>query len=415
MPSLFFDLLLYCASQTEPCTLEQGCAWLKQTYGLKIKKQSLDERFSFDAVTFAREVLKNALERQLNTIFENRFLPQFKRIPIKDGTRFNLSANLHKYYKGNGGSVGTSNSALCIQFEYDALSGKVLTMEITDGTRNDYTDAKETVSKVDMGDLIIRDLGYYSLPTLSKFDSAGAFFISRLGASTLIYERGKEKEISFKKLYNDMVKKEKSYIEMDIVAGKKERMNLRLIASIVPEDVYQKRLRKIEKNNRERGYNTSDDYKARCRFNLFVTNVGEESLSAKDVLVLYRIRWQIELMFKNWKSVFKIDEIQKMKYERFTCVLVAKLILIVVNLQIIWSLKKHYYEKEKKILSMYKCFKTLVKDFDIVYRILKKKREESKEGLRNIVEIFSENHWKVKQKNRTNYEDILDLFICKSV
>jgi hypothetical protein len=415
MPSMFFDLLLYCASQTEPCTLEQGCTWLKQTYGLEIKKQSLDERFSLDAVTFAKEVLKEALERQLNTVFESRFLPQFKRIPIKDGTRFNLSANLYKYYKGSGGSEGTSNSALCIQFEYDALCGKIITMEITDGTRNDQTDAKETVSRVEMGDLIIRDLGYYSLPTLSKFDSAGAFFISRLGASTLIYEPGKEKEISFAKLYNDMSKKKKAYVEIDIIAGKKERIPLRLIASIVPEEIYQKRLRKAEKNNKERGYNTSDDYKARCRFNLFITNIGSDILSAEDILTLYRIRWQIELMFKNWKSVFKIDEIQKMKYERFTCVLVAKLILIVVNLQIIWNIKKHYYAKVKKILSMYKCFKTLVKEFEIVYRILKKKREESKENLQNIVELFSANHWKEKRKNSVNYEDILDLFICKSI
>ena len=126
---MFFDMLLYCASQTEPCTLEQSCAWLSSSYGLKIKKQSLDGRFNLDAITFVKEVLKEALERQLNTILETRFLPEFKRIRIKDGTRFNLSANLYKHYKGSGGSNGTSNSALCIQFEYDGLSGKILTLE----------------------------------------------------------------------------------------------------------------------------------------------------------------------------------------------------------------------------------------------------------------------------------------------
>lgn len=201
-PSMFFDMLLYCASQTEPCTLEQSCTWLSTTYGLNIRKQSLDGRFNSDAITFLKEVLKDALEKQLSTIFETRFLPEFKRIRIKDGTRFNLSANLYKYYKGSGGSSGTSNSALCIQFEYDGLSGKILALEITDATKNDNTDAKETVSQVDMGDLIIRDLGYYSLPILSKFDAAKAFFISRLGANTKIYEPGQEDEISFKELYN---------------------------------------------------------------------------------------------------------------------------------------------------------------------------------------------------------------------
>jgi hypothetical protein len=411
---MFFDMLLYCASQTEPCTLEQGCTWLSNTYGLEIRKQSLDERFNLDAITFVKEVLKEALEKQLNSIFETRFLPEFKRMPIKDGTRFNLSANLYKYYKGSGGNKDTSNAALCIQFEYDGLSGKVLTLEITDATRNDHTDAKETISRVDMGDLIIRDLGYYSLPTLKTFDTAGAFFISRLGAKTNMYQSGQEKEISFKKLYNDMVKSKKNCVEMNILAGKKERMPVRLIAAIVPEEIYQKRIRKAEKQNKENGYNTSDDYKARCRFNLFITNIDSEILSANDVLVLYKLRWQIELMFKNWKSIFKIDEIQKMKYERFTCILIAKLILIVVNLQIIWNLKRFYFAKEKKILSMFKCFKTLIKEFKIVYGVLKNKKKESGKSLQKIVKMFSANHWKEKRKNRMNYEDILDLFICKS-
>jgi hypothetical protein len=412
---MFFDLLLYCASQTEPCTLEQGCIWLSNTYGLEIRKQSLDERFNLDAITFVKGVLKEALEKQLNSIFETRFLPKFKRMPIKDGTRFNLSANLYKNYKGSGGNKDTSNSALCIQFEYDGLSGKILTLEITDATRNDHTDAKETISRVDMGDLIIRDLGYYSLPILAKFDGAGAFFISRLGAKTNVYKPGKEEEISFKELYNDMVKSKKTCVEMEIVAGKKDRMCVRLIAAIVPEDIYQKRIRKAEKQNKENGYNTSDDYKARCRFNLFITNIKPETLSVDDVLVLYKLRWQIELMFKNWKSIFKIDEIQKMKYERFTCVLVAKLILIAVNLQIIWDLKRFYFAKQKKILSMFKCFKTLVKEFKIVYGILKSKKVESEKFLQEIVKMFSANHWKEKRKNRMNYEDILDLFICKSI
>jgi hypothetical protein len=412
---MFFDMLLYCASQTEPCTLEQSCTWLSSTYGLKIKKQSLNGRFNLDAITFLKEVLKDALERQLSTIFETRFLPEFKRIRIKDGTRFNLSTNLYKYYQGSGGSTGTSNSALCIQFEYDGLSGKILTLEITDATRNDQTDAKETVSKVDMGDLIIRDLGYYSLPTLSKFNAAKAFFISRLGAKTKIYVPDQEDEMSFKELYNNMVRKEKTCVEMRVYAGRKERMPVRLIVSIVPEGIYQNRIRKVEKSNKENGYNTSEDYRARCRFNLFITNIKPDVLSADDVLVLYKLRWQIELMFKNWKSILKIDQIQKMKYERFTCILVAKLTLIVVNLQIIWNLKKFYFEKKKKILSMFKCFKTLLKEFKIIYGILKKKRDESKKYLQEIVKIFSENHWKEKRKNRMNYEDILDLFICKSI
>jgi len=411
---MFFDMLLYCASQTEACALEQASTMVSKTFGLKIAKQSINERFNMGAVAFVKAILKVALEKQLNKVFTPDFLPQFNHIRIKDGTRFNLPKRLCEYYKGSGGNKDTSDAAVCIQFEYDARSGTVLSLDITSSTRNDHTDAKETVNRVDLGDLIIRDLGYYSLPTLTTFARSDAFFISRLGTKTKVYESDKQEEISFKELYGNMLKRGQTCIEKNVCVGKKECVPLRLIISIVPEDVYQKRIRDAEKNNKSRGHNTSDDFKARCRLNLFITNVMSEIISAEEILVLYKMRWQIELMFKNWKSICKIDEIQPMKYARFTCLLHAKLILIVVNLQIIWNLKRYYYLRKGKILSMVKCFNTLQRNFKKVYGILKKKRKESEKELQEILEMFSANHWKEKRKNRTNYEDILDLFICKS-
>lgn len=407
-------MLLYCASQTEPCTLEQSSSMVRETFGIQIAKQSIDERFNIDSVAFVKEILKEAIEKQLSKVFNQKFLSQFNKIRIKDGTRFVLPEKLKDHYKGHGGNNGASSAAVCIQFEYDAKSGKILSLDITHSTRNDQTDAKETVKRVDLGDLIIRDLGYYSLPTLTTFDRSGAFFISRLGTKTNVYKAGEQEEISFKKLYTNMLKHHHTDLEMDLEVGKKERMPSRLIISIVPEEIYQKRIRKIEKINKREGYTTSEDFKARCRFNLFITNVDAAVLSLKEVILLYKLRWQVELMFKNWKSIFKIDEIQSMKYERFTCLLHAKLILIVINLQIIWNLKRYYHQKEEKTLSMVKCFNTLVKDFKKIIGILKKKKTKSENMLQEILRKFATNHWKEKRKERLNYEDILDIFICKS-
>jgi len=414
MPAMFFDMLLYCASQTEACSLEQVSSMLSERYGIKISKQSIDERFNISSIDFVNAILREALEKQLNKVYDARFLPEYTRVCIKDSTRFNLPERLSDYYKGSGGSKGTSNAAVCIQFEYDVRNGKILALEITRGSRNDQTDAKETIPNVELGDLILRDLGYYSLPTLSKFSGSGAFFISRLGTKTYAYDAQKQNEISFKKLYETMLKKKITRIEKNIYAGKTERMPLRLIIDTVSDEVYQKRVRKIDKENKSQGFNTSDEYKARCRFNLFITNIEPKDLSIDEVLKIYRLRWQVELMFKNWKSICKLDKIQPMKFARFTCLLYAKLILIVLDLQIIWNLKRYYYAGTGKLLSMVKCFITLQKNFETVHRILKGKSKESEKCLLKISKILSKNHWKEKRKNRLNYEDILQLFICKS-
>ena len=119
-------------------------------------------------------------------------------------------------------------------------------------------------------------------------------------------------------------------------------------------------------------------------------------------------------MFKNWKSICKINCIQPMKFERYACLLQAKLILIVINLQIIWNLKRYCFAKRRKILSLFKCFKTLQEKFEAIYEIMRMKRKKSVKSLLKITKILSENHWKEKRKKRFNYEDILDLFICRS-
>ncbi len=65
--------------------------------------------------------------------------------------------------------------------------------------------------------------------------------------------------------------------------------------------------------------------------NLFITNVSADILSPDQVYNLYRVRWQIELVFKTWKGVLKIDKVRKMKANRFKCYLYGKLLWIVLN------------------------------------------------------------------------------------
>jgi len=413
-PARFFDLLLHCASHPELYSLAQASSKAPEISKLKISKQSIDGRFTGEAVAFVMSVLIEVLERQLSKVFCPEFLPQFNQVCIKDSTKFNVNDRLREHFKGNGGRHKTTKACVCIQYEYDARSGKILDLHVTNGTRNDATDATETQKRISKTNLIIRDLGYYNLSVLTGFDREGAFFISRLNATTLIYDKGQTDSLQFKTLYEQMKKRNLTSCEKQVLVGKKEQAQFRLIVQIVPEDVYEKRIRKVEIYNKTKGWNTTDDYKARCRFNLFITNIPILNITLEEITLLYRLRWQVELMFKSWKSVCAIHKLQPMKYERFACLLFAKLILIVVNLQIIRNLQGYHFKKTRQILSEFKCFKTLQESFSILKSIWKERRKKSEKNLMKLIRLFSSNHWKENRKERNNLCEIIDLFICKS-
>ena len=82
---------------------------------------------------------------------------------------------------------------------------------------------------------------------------------------------------------------------------------------------------------KNKNWTLSEECKLLCDFNLYIAdrNIG---LTLKQIVMVYALRWQIELTFKIWKSIFKIN--QKLNHTnifRFECYLYATLIKILVS------------------------------------------------------------------------------------
>ena len=64
-------------------------------------------------------------------------------------------------------------------------------------------------------------------------------------------------------------------------------------------------------------------------------------------------------MFKIWKSIWEIDEVKKVKKERFECYILSKLLTIILCWRVMWIVAKELYRIDNKALSFMKAFKTL--------------------------------------------------------
>lgn len=70
---------------------------------------------------------------------------------------------------------------------------------------------------------------------------------------------------------------------------------------------------------------------ALCDWTVFICNAPPWLLSLPEAWVLYRVRWQIELLFKLWKSHGGIDESRSGQTYRVLCEVYAKLLAMVVQ------------------------------------------------------------------------------------
>ena len=111
--------------------------------------------------------------------------------------------------------------------------------------------------------------------------------------------------------------------------GEVHRLPARLLAVRGPQAVADERRRRLWAVARKKGCMVSARRLALAAWIMLVTNVPSDRLTVREVLG--RTRWQIELLFKLWKSHGRVDESRSLKPWRILCEVYAKLLAMVVQ------------------------------------------------------------------------------------
>ena len=336
-------------------------------------KQSLQDRFNEKAVLLLKEVLSSLLNQQISSGFDKGLFSNFNRVRIKDSTRFALPESYACQYKGYGGVTYNSASMISIQCEYDLLSGKTMDLRLTNGLCNDQADSRDFTNQVEQADLFIRDLGYCTIDYMNRLSEKGAYFLNRLAPKIKVYYVDEpDQELDIKHCLKKLKRHQLPYMEYQILIGKTAKLPARLVVSAVDQGTYEKRMRKVRKQARSYGHKTSEEFQSRAKANLFVTNASAKDLPTKQIQPAYSLRWQIELIFKIWKSQAHINDLKEVKIHRFECQLLGQIIWLLLHWKLYWWLNHYIASNNKKILcspwKYYKC----------AYRLTHKLRDISK-------------------------------------
>ncbi len=118
--------------------------------------------------------------------------------------------------------------------------------------------------------------------------------------------------------------------EREVYVFHKQKMLLRLLAVRVPSEVAEQRRERARQEAKQHGRPVSQQKLDMCEWNILVTNASVELISASEGWEIRRVRWQIELVFRVFKSEGGIEKTQARTRERVLCELYAKLLAMVV-------------------------------------------------------------------------------------
>jgi Transposase DDE domain len=267
--------------------------------GVLVTPEAVEKRFTDKLISHLRKslehVLKHALAAEPTVV---PLLEKFTAVEIGDSTTVSLPDAYEAEFPGCGGKTGSGKAAVKLQVTWEMRTGSLNQLVVQPGRRSD---AKSVAvdDPVTPGSLTIRDLGYFCLKRFRSIGHQEASWISRWQQGTTVLDAEGESLDLLDFLRNQPTGEP---VDVPIVLGSAERLPCRLIAVRVPQEIANRRRQAAYEKAQKHGRVPTQEYLDWCEWTVFVTNCPDDLLTWKEVVVLYRTRWQIELLFKLWKS-----------------------------------------------------------------------------------------------------------------
>jgi hypothetical protein len=265
--------------------------------GVDVTENAITQRFTPELVKFLEAALKRVLSHVLITDAPPiKLLERFPQVVIGDSTTVTLPDEYAEQFPGCGGTHGSGKAALKIQVLWDLRHGRLHVL-LEPGRASD---AKSPITELPLpaGSLSIFDLGYFSLERFERVEQAGGYWLSRLQHGTTVCD-ARGNPVALQKFLAKNATR--GVVDVRVQLGEK-RLSCRLVAVRVSPEIVARRRQKIREKSRDHGREPSQEYLELQEWTIFVTNCPPSLLKWKEVVVLYRARWQIERLFKLWKS-----------------------------------------------------------------------------------------------------------------
>lgn len=345
-PEDFLSVSAFSDSTVGSRSLDQLAASLSRESSVSLSKQAMHQRLNARGVAFLKQLfLKLANQQQPNALSALTHEP-FSRLRILDSTAFEEDSQQPQ----------TANGA-SIQLEYEPVQGAFLHTLLYPTRTSDHHAAAALEETIQPGDLILRDLGYYSAKSIRRISQKGGRVITRVPSNTTFWTTGADHQPKEKVRPEEDAKhlqpgERYDYGFLQVGTGTTACSMRVVVQRLTPS---QQKQRDAYLNERRRKGSHTQSARRKRTIPVLVTNVTQEEMDAQRLYPIYSLRWQVKILFKTWKSFFEIDQFHHMNEDRFYCHLYGTLIHILLSSMLAFRCRYMLYRTRHMEVSEYKA------------------------------------------------------------
>ncbi len=327
---VFAQALVFALLEDPAATLDDFADLADDLLDTPVTPQAFDKRFTPEAAAFLRDLFLEAFNRSFSSLRPALlpFLRRFAGVFLRDATLVGLPPSLAALFPGRGGRHTPHGQAAAVKlvFEAEVTTGALTEVSVLAGLDNERA-AEVAGGPLPEGSLLLEDMGFFSGGRLQAYAEQGVYVLTRVPAWTAFFDEGGRRL--------DLVKLLRAApgwrLERRVRILHGTKMAVRLLAVRLPEEEAEKRRQRVRREAKQRGRPVSQKKLDLCAWTVLVTNAPAELLGVEEACAVRRVRWQIELVFKVFKSEGRIDETRSRCPCRVLCELSAKLLGMVVQ------------------------------------------------------------------------------------
>lgn len=299
----------------------RSIAGLRRTYaettGKDLAPSSFYKRFTPALVAMLRFAVDHALQLGLEVGEALKGpMASFRGLILLDSTVLRLHDLLTPQYPGC--RTTTAPAAAKIHLAYCVRGAGRTSIRLTPERTPDLR--RVVIGPWARGQLFLFDLGYFSYELFASIQRRGGFFVTRLkrhvNLEIVSVQRGDRRHVRGTPFRRWLERSHAPWIDVTVAMPTRRCPSGRWSAH------EHQPMRIVGRRQGDGGYE------------LYLTNVSGEQLFAEDVPAVYAARWEVELVFKEWKSHYRLDDLPSRKPQVVEALLHASMLTLIVSRQL---------------------------------------------------------------------------------